>query len=197
VARTFLIRTGRPAVAPDVVEDRRRTAADLLTGVAPALEHLIELAGDDPHLRAAAERAQEELAAVADWLSSPSDEPLEDAIARAAIRAAEPFGIAVETDLTPGLQVDDRTQRVLVRITREAVRNAGRHGGAGNVRLSMTGPRPFVLKVSDDGSGFHPELVDRPGGGLDWMLRRAEGLGGTTTVKSDPGIGSMLTAYVP
>lgn len=53
------------------------------------------------------------------------------------------------------------------------------------------------MKVADDGAGFHPELVDRPGGGLDTMRRRAETVGGTTTVRSDPGMGTTLTAYVP
>jgi signal transduction histidine kinase len=197
VARTFLIRTGRPAVAPEVVEDRRRTAADLRAGAVPALAHLVELAGDDPALRAAAERAQEELDAVTDWLASPSDEPLDEAIARAAVRAADAIDVGIETDLTMDLQVDDRTQRALVRIVREAVRNAGVHGDAHTVTVSLTGPRPIVLKIVDDGAGFHPELVDRPGGGLDMIRRRAEGLGGTTTVRSDPGSGTTVTAYIP
>lgn len=109
MARTFLIRSGRPTVAPDVVEDRRRTSADLKAGVVPALDHLVELADGDPTLLAAAERARDELAAIVDWLGSPSDEPLDLALARAAGWAAEPHGMAVETELTPGLTVDDAT----------------------------------------------------------------------------------------
>ncbi len=59
----------------------------------------------------------------------------------------------------------------------------------------------MTLEVEDDGKGFIPaELVGRtgPGGyGLQGMRERAELLGGTLELQSDPGHGTLLRLRFP
>ncbi|KOG18116.1 MULTISPECIES: ATP-binding protein, partial [Streptomyces] len=56
-----------------------------------------------------------------------------------------------------------------------------------------------VLDIADDGHGFDP--ADTPGGvrghGLPAMRVRARQLGGTLTVESAPGEGTVLSAAIP
>lgn len=57
----------------------------------------------------------------------------------------------------------------------------------------------MVLDIADDGRGFDP--VEKPGGvrghGLPAMRVRARQLGGTLTVESTPGEGTVLSASIP
>jgi signal transduction histidine kinase len=90
---------------------------------------------------------------------------------------------------------------VLYRVAQEALTNVARHARASKVRVELveTGDA-VVLEVHDDGVGFDPaaELV----GGLDHfglagMRERVELAGGTWTVWSRPGAGTVLTASLP
>jgi signal transduction histidine kinase len=70
----------------------------------------------------------------------------------------------------------------LVRIAREAIVNAVKHGGAANVdvELDLRGRR-LSLRISDDGCGMEQARVsvcEQPGFGLPSMRARAESLGG-------------------
>lgn len=71
-------------------------------------------------------------------------------------------------------------------ITREAVSNALRHGGATEVDVSIHGtPEGATLTVRDNGRGFDPERAGR-GMGLANMEARATDGGGEFTIQSSP-----------
>ncbi|MFC7980384.1 sensor histidine kinase [Streptomyces sp. NPDC057336] len=97
----------------------------------------------------------------------------------------------------------DRVQSALLRIAQGALANVREHAGATAAALTLTLlDDQAVLDVTDDGHGFDPAaLPDAPAGvrghGLPAMRARLRQLGGTLTVESAPGEGTVLSAAVP
>ena len=85
------------------------------------------------------------------------------------------------------------------RIVQEAITNVVRHAGAGRagVILERHGDHLQVI-VEDDGKGFDPEEAAGRGRlGLFGMRERAELMGGTLTLESQPGAGATVYAELP
>jgi signal transduction histidine kinase len=98
------------------------------------------------------------------------------------------------------------TQRItLYRILQEALTNAHRHGHASLITvLCREDEDRTTLVVTDDGAGFDPGAVQkrRPGVplqrfGLHGMRDRAQMLGGTFDVTSEPGRGTTVRVVLP
>ena len=98
------------------------------------------------------------------------------------------------------------TQRItLYRILQEALTNAHRHGHASLITvLCREEEDRTTLVVTDDGAGFDPGAVQkrRPGVplqrfGLHGMRDRAQMLGGTFDVTSEPGRGTTVRVVLP
>lgn len=84
----------------------------------------------------------------------------------------------------------------LYRIVQEAISNAVKHSNATRMEISIhrEGDR-ILLKAMDDGKGFDMNDV-KMGLGLKTMSERAELLGGTCKIESNPGMGTMVTIEV-
>ncbi|HVA21607.1 MAG TPA: sensor histidine kinase [Candidatus Micrarchaeia archaeon] len=87
------------------------------------------------------------------------------------------------------------------RIVQEALTNAARHSGAETVTVRLehdAAARRVTVEVVDDGRGG-VDPVRAPGGGLGLfgMRERAELLGGSFTIVSQPGVGTRLLATIP
>jgi signal transduction histidine kinase len=84
-------------------------------------------------------------------------------------------------------------------IGREAMANVVHHAGAATcaVRLSQerTENRRLVLSIRDDGAGMAQGVP--AGVGLASMRERAAELGGTCTLESKPGAGTLVVAVLP
>lgn len=113
-------------------------------------------------------------------------------------------GIAAREELKVLVQVRDEValppavEEQLYRLAQEALSNATRHSRAQSVRIRLgsEGER-VVLEIEDDGIGFDPSRP-RPGHlGMRSMLQRAQALGGTLEVASQPGAGTCVRASVP
>jgi signal transduction histidine kinase len=93
------------------------------------------------------------------------------------------------------------TEIVLYRVAQEALTNVARHARASAARVELVSTADaVVLEVHDDGVGFDPatELVaGLDHFGLAGMRERVELAGGTWTVWSRPGSGTVLTASLP
>jgi signal transduction histidine kinase len=88
-------------------------------------------------------------------------------------------------------------ETTLYRITQEALTNARKHGGAGQVLVEIQDHDHYVhLSVRDDGRGFDPR-AKATGFGLHIMGERAELLGGTLEIDSAPGRGTQITVDLP
>jgi len=82
----------------------------------------------------------------------------------------------------------------LLRIIREAIRNAARHGNAREVRLEVGYPQPdtIEIQISDDGCGFILEEGAQKMGhyGLSGMQERALNIGADLKIATSPGSGT-------
>jgi two-component system NarL family sensor kinase len=88
-------------------------------------------------------------------------------------------------------------REALVRIVREAVTNAARHGEASAVRIVLAGDGETVLRIRDDGKGFSADDNTAPVGfGLRSMRERAEALGGSLRVTSSE-TGTLVEVRLP
>lgn len=186
-----------------VLEDRRRLARELHDGVIQELAFIksqsltLSEPSDIPaRIVSACNRALDEARAALQALGQTGDEPLGIVLHRSAQELADRHGVDLEVDLDDSVDATAEQQHALMRITREAVSNAVRHGGAGRVRvaLSKTG-NLRCLTVQDDGAGFDlpATLASASGYGLTSMRERAELLPGTFTIYTQSGHGSVVT----
>jgi signal transduction histidine kinase len=131
-------------------------------------------------------QAHAELRAVIDGLAPPDLEAagLADSLRRYAVLAGRAYGIPVTFTAVEVPALGVRRETALYRVAQEALHNALRHSGAGNVgvRLSRT-PRRVTVEVCDDGHGFVAEAPSS-GVGLASMRERASSVGGALTIRS-------------
>ncbi|MEV4440851.1 sensor histidine kinase [Streptomyces sp. NPDC049577] len=93
-------------------------------------------------------------------------------------------------------------QSALLRVAQGALANVREHAGARTAALTLTClDDQVVLDIADDGCGFDPARTPAPGPqrghGLPAMRARLQRLGGTLTVESAPGDGTVVSAAVP
>ena len=87
----------------------------------------------------------------------------------------------------------------LLLIMQEAVGNAIRHGGAKKVTVKTAfREKDIELSIADDGCGFDTAATPVAGHyGLSTMERRIRELGGTMSISSAPGKGTVVTFLIP
>jgi signal transduction histidine kinase len=106
-------------------------------------------------------------------------------------------GVRLHMELEPGLQAPDAVHDALIRIVREAVSNAIRHGAAQSVTVRLSGTQGLELTVEDDGTGLAEGAPGGRGFGLVSMRERAEALGGDLEVAPLPEGGVRVAVRVP
>jgi signal transduction histidine kinase len=119
-------------------------------------------------------------------------------------RLKESFNIDIEPDVAPidGLLPKD-AEIALYRIVQEGMNNIVKHAGAARVMLRIERTDgAIVLRIQDNGRGFSPEpgphsVADGQGFGLRSIAERVRLLGGTHSLKSIPGEGTLLSCIVP
>jgi signal transduction histidine kinase len=100
--------------------------------------------------------------------------------------------------------LEDAAKIAVFRIVQEALNNVLKHSEAkrASIQLDFT-EKGMRLSVRDDGCGFDLNKIrviqssSRPSLGLAGMQERAALLGGTVTVQSRPGQGTLVEAFVP
>jgi len=107
----------------------------------------------------------------------------------------------VELDIRMGAKPDPRVETALFRIAQEALNNAVRHSGCRKVQVKVEEKGDeLLMEVADDGSGFDISGIYRREGkgfGIIGMRERAESLGGTLDVRSEPGLGTRINVRLP
>lgn len=110
--------------------------------------------------------------------------------------------VPIRANLDPRVELPDSDQRIAVfRIVQEAVTNALRHAQATNLEVTVSRmPDGTLIRVQDNGRGFDVQasLTPRASGmGLFGMRERVHGLGGTWSIESQPGHGTVINAHIP
>ena len=108
-------------------------------------------------------------------------------------------GILVSLNLGGNLsELPDVHRTCLYRIVQEALTNCGRHAEAKHVELTLRGGKDRIfLTVSDDGKGFDAKQSTRRGLGLLGIEERVRELGGSATILSQAGRGTLLEIEIP
>jgi len=199
-----LRRTRQVLATAAVQEERQRLARDVHDGVAQDLAYIVQqgrrLAREPgapdglQALVAAAERSLDESRHVVSSLARAGDEPLAEAVALTSREAVGREGGRIQLRIGGQMAVPDATQEALLRVVREAIINARRHGGAETMIVELSDDPQLRLTVTDDGRGFDVEAASsRPGRfGLKSMEARVRAIGGTLTIESELGRGTRV-----
>ena len=107
-------------------------------------------------------------------------------------------GIRYELDYRVAGEPSAETSLALYRAAQEALSNASRHSNASTVTVVVDERAGgVVLRVEDDGQGFEMQPTGSLHLGLASMRRRAEILGGSLKIDSDPGSGARVEFWLP
>jgi signal transduction histidine kinase len=189
------------------IAERRRFARDLHDGLAQDLAfiaaHGAQMTGDSGAEHPVAVAARRALAASRGTISDLSDSRAttpRDALEAIAHELRDRFqmAVAVDADVEADLPPDSREH--LLRIAREAIANAGRHGHATNVLVSLRQTSEgLALRVRDDGRGIGGAAprASGEGFGLRSIRERAAILGGELTVRERSRGGTELEVLLP
>jgi len=113
------------------------------------------------------------------------------------VQALEEQGVQVHRDIEP-VALAPIDELLLLRVTRESLRNVAAHAEATNVvvRLHQQRLGRLTLEVRDDGHGFTADKADhsRVNGhlGLQLLHDLANDMGADLTIDSEPGVGTSL-----
>ncbi len=126
--------------------------------------------------------------------------PLAEGIA-AAVRESNDQHAAEATFRLEGepYRLPDEQATALLQIAKEALANAHKHAEASRLEVCLRYNQSGVtIAVADDGKGFDPEaLRGEHHRGLPNLKARAAEAAGSLTVRSAPGSGTTVTAFIP
>jgi len=205
VCRERGVRAGMMRAA--ALAERRRVAGDLHDGLAQDLafiathgEQIAEEYGPDHPLVIAARRALAVSRGAITELSDTRSVAPRDALEAIAQELRERFEMSIAIDADADAELAADSSEHVLRIAREAIANAGRHGHAKNVLVSLSATGDAIaLRVRDDGRGLCGGAVSggAEGFGIGSMRERAAALGGRLTLRERGGGGIELEVVVP
>lgn len=205
--------------AAGVLEERVRLSREIHDTLAQGLSsmHLLLNAADQEwakspdvarrHVRQAASAAQENLAEARQFVRDLAPPALQngglaEALQRLCESTTTSSGLAVEFRVEgEPLLVSLDAEIALLRVAQGALANVVQHAGARTVVVTLSYLVDAVtLDVCDDGVGFTPEEPsphpDR-GFGLLAIQQRITAMGGSVSIESTPGDGTVLAVSVP
>lgn len=210
-------RWGRRREIDAIEDERQRLAQELhdeagyrLTAAVLHLDAVAARPDADPelreHLRAARQLIQECTAGFQDIAFNLRPRILTDlglapAIRCLARRARAASGVEMSVDVRGTEQrLGDQVELAAFRVVQEALTNVAKYARASHVSVRVAFfDDGAEISVTDDGVGFGPMPTDadRPRLGLKGMRERVELVGGTIGVRSEPGRGTTIHAWLP
>lgn len=186
------------------------SVAQMLTGVSMELCAAARAVRDDPsrlnsHLVMATkslESCREELRnCLWDLRNLTLDEStVDEAIQKAVSQHLGDASLSVRFNV-PRDRFSDNTLHAILRIIRELVINAVRHGNATEIRIAGSlGGEKLLFSVRDNGCGFNPNSapsIEQGHFGLQGIRDRVDLLNGEVVMRSAPGKGTKATISIP
>jgi signal transduction histidine kinase len=181
----------------------------MLTGIRMAFGNLEELRSAPEsdfrsHLAEGKALAEQTLQMVRDLAlglrpSMLDDLGLEPALKWQAREFSRRSGIPVEFKTDGSLEkIPEEMRTCIYRVVQESLTNCARHSQAKTVRIDLHGGlTELSLTVRDDGVGFDAAQTNSRSLGLIGIQERVHELGGTVTVDSQRGKGTVLKAMIP
>ena len=213
VAAGRYARTRRAIAAATLAVERERIARDLHDGLAQDLafialqgQQLSSELGSDHPLTLAARRAVSASREVIVDLSASDAESTAAALRQVADEITARFDSEIEVrivedpEATETCDLDPIRREEVVRIAREAIVNAARHGEAHHIAVLLDRSRgnEICLRISDDGRGISANnAFGRGGYGTQTMRARAAGLGGRLVTHRPPRGGLEVEVSFP
>lgn len=168
-----------------------RARGDLAAGRTDRLDERLSVLEDSA--RAALEESRTLVAAGA---AGVAGDGLGAALHRLGERFARETGVPITVDAEDCV-LDRDAQVVLLRVAQEALANVRAHAGAASVRVALRVAADRVgLRITDDGVGFDP-TIPTAGYGLRGLRERLALAGGTCTITTAPGHGTVVAVELP
>jgi two-component system nitrate/nitrite sensor histidine kinase NarX len=199
-----------------ISEERNLLAQELHDSIAQSLAFLNLQAQmlEDSLAKGQPQAARHELAQIREGIQASYDDvrellvhfrtrmaqaDIESAIASSLERFEGQTGIrATFVQSGAAMPLSPETQIQVLHIIQECLSNARKHSGGKAVRVEMERAPRYRFRVIDDGKGFDPASVTSDMHvGLRIMRERAHRIGGTLSVRSQPGTGTEVTLELP
>jgi signal transduction histidine kinase len=118
------------------------------------------------------------------------------------LREIQRKGTNTKLDLPPNLRLRKDRAGLIFRVAHEILRNVSAHAHAKNVTVELTTEDgAAILSIEDDGKGFTKADLDRRRReghlGSSAIVDLAEEAGGTLTIDSEPGRGTLVVLTLP
>ena len=118
------------------------------------------------------------------------------------LREMKRKGTNTELDLPPNLRLREDRAALIFRVAHEVLRNVAAHAHAKNVKVELsTEDGSAILSIQDDGKGFSAKDMERRRAeghlGTAAIVELAEEAGGTLTIDSEPGRGTLVVLTLP
>jgi ligand-binding sensor domain-containing protein/signal transduction histidine kinase len=205
VTRLLEVANMRTRIATDLHDDIGANLTKIAILSEVARQRFGDAGGPDNTLSSIARISRESVESMSDivWAINPRSDSLLDLVRRMREHAEEVFALGdinlsfdapgVEQHMKLGVDV----RRDVFLIFKEAVNNAARHADCMRVQVDFhVDESALSLTVADDGKGFDTS-IEGDGQGLSSMHRRAQMLGGTLSVESELGRGTVVTLELP
>lgn len=202
-----------------ILAERSRLAREIHDTVAQGLSsiqmllHAAEQSDPDrpgvEHLRLARQTAASNLADTRRFIRELTPPDLDEhglgsALRRLAESQWSTHGVVVSVDVSDDAEIPMHVQSALLRIAQGAIANVIQHARARTATITLareSGALRFT--ITDDGDGFDPDRSpgeSPPGSGSFGIIasrERVEQLGGTLSVTSAPGAGTVVDVVLP
>jgi signal transduction histidine kinase len=95
--------------------------------------------------------------------------------------------------IDPHFSLSGDQKLVIYRVAQEALNNVAKHASPSQVKILFhVEPAQINLMIEDNGIGFDPEDIQSNHFGIGFMQERAEGIGATIKIISQPGEGTLI-----
>ncbi|QSO50997.1 sensor histidine kinase [Alicyclobacillus curvatus] len=107
-----------------------------------------------------------------------------------------PIRVDVSDDISPSIA--PARQVAIYRMIQELLNNVHKHAEATEVVVSFQQlDKDLVVRVIDNGKGFHPDSIPEGHFGIAGLKERVAFLSGELTMHSEPGAGSTFEIHLP